>query len=392
MKSRKTIFKALALLLILTILPSPVSVGADGNGHDAPGTAYYSDWLKLENQLVTPENPDQTSGTSDLRQLLQEAALLDAEGTLLAENGVWPVEPDGSYQIRLRFSETPGNGQLQFDAENTPLVFQLPEGLKAGKEYLQLPVRIELGTGESAEAACIYNTSTGILSVDWDSNGSASEQIRTAEDASFELVIPAAFEDNTDKLAFADHLAVSLQRAETGIKSSRGPVRSAPDESSDLADFLDSIEVEGAEIVNGKYVIQEGVPYTITMHFSEKTNGIQFDVDADHNVLTYQLPDGFNSISTNGTGVISGADGDIPFSYVYSGGTVTVTLDKTSPGYASFLNSENAKLDLNVTGTISKDKLVFSSEVSGEFDINDTHEVTVSKTGNYDPELNKIKF
>ncbi len=168
--------------------------------------------------------------------------------------------------------------------------------------------------------------------------------------------------------------------------------RSESGRSSDLADFLDGIEVTGVEPNEGVYTILEGVPYTIQMHFSEKTDGIQFEAGTDGCVLTYKLPAGFKPIQTGGSGYLTGNGGIVQFDYEIIDGTLTVTLDKTSPGYLSFLNAENTKIDLYISGIITQEEVLFSSEVTGDFNIDNTHQVTVQKTGSYDAARNQIKF
>ena len=166
--------------------------------------------------------------------------------------------------------------------------------------------------------------------------------------------------------------------------------RSAQGKSSDLTDFLDSVDIVGAEKnEEGKYVIIEGVPYTIQMNFSEKVNSVQFD---ETNSLIYRFPDGFTPNPSSGTVEMTGNAGVVRFNYVISGDTLTVTFDETSPGYSSFITSENAQFEIHATGVISKEVIEFSSEVSGEFDLDDSREVSVRKVGEYDAALNKIKF
>ncbi len=370
MKNRYRIYKLPALLLTLVLVLGTVSTGESDT--------VYSDWLRLDG---LPENRD----TRDLSLFLREAALLDAGGNLLSEDGVWPVEKDQVYQVRLRFRETPGNGDLQFDTEHMPLIYRLPEGLSIGDKSLAMPVRIELDGGGAVGAVCACDAAAGVLNVSWDAGGAASEQIRAAEGAGFEVVIPAVF-GNADTLSFSDQLTVRLERA-------RNRTRSAPGHSSDLANFLDSIDIAGAEInEEGKYVIVAGFPYTIQMNFSEKADSLQFDDDPDGGGLVYHFPNGFTPNDTSGTIEITGDGGVVRLNYVISGNTMTVTIDETSPGYPSFITSETVQFEIHVTGLISEEEIAFSSEVSGEFEFDDSREVSVQKVGTYDAALNKIRY
>ncbi|MBQ6174622.1 MAG: hypothetical protein IJK28_08360 [Clostridia bacterium] len=217
MKNRKRICKVSAMLLILALLLGTVSTGVNENGSGA----VYSDWLHLD-ELLGSEEVAEPSGTRDLRTLLRDAVLLDADGTVLSEDGVWPVTPDASLRVRLGFREMPGDESLQFDAENPPLVFPLPKGMSAGDENLTLPLRISADSGESAEAVCLYDAAENTLIVSWDPESGAAELILASESASFDVVIPAVFSD-ADTLVFADHLTVSLVRTESAPLTAQGP-------------------------------------------------------------------------------------------------------------------------------------------------------------------------
>lgn len=161
--------------------------------------------------------------------------------------------------------------------------------------------------------------------------------------------------------------------------------------SSDLADFLDSVVITGAELnEQGQYVILQGVPYTIQMNFSEKTGGLQFGA----NPLVYHFPDGFspNPTPTPGTVEMDSEGGVVRLNYVISGDTLTVTIDETSPGYSSYEISESVQFEIHATGVIDQEQIQFTQDVIGYFDLDETREVSVQKIGTYDPVLNKVKF
>ena len=167
-------------------------------------------------------------------------------------------------------------------------------------------------------------------------------------------------------------------------------LRAGQGQSDDLAAFLDSIDITGAVLnPDGQYVIVDGVPYSIRMHFSEKINGLQFDTGS---ALTYDFPGGFTPQDTSGRFEMTGNGGPVWVDYVIRGNRLTVTFDQTSPGYPYFINSEDAQFEILATGLIRESVIEFSSEVTGEFEIDDEHEVTVRKIGEYDGVLNKIKF
>ena len=117
--------------------------------------------------------------------------------------------------------------------------------------------------------------------------------------------------------------------------------------SDDLADFLDSVVISGAELNDqGQYVILQGVPYTIQMNFKEETAGVQF---ATPGPLTYQFPGGFTPMDASGTVEMTGDGGIVRFDYVISGNTLTVSDRLARPGQAYTL-SFTAYIAQKVTG------------------------------------------
>lgn len=362
MKNTKHI-KIVALFLILTLLLSIVNTGT--NESSDTGEKVYSDWIRIETPLDSEEDPD-ALGSRDLRPLLRDAVLLDAEGIPLAKGDeVWPVEPEGPYRVRLSFRD------LQPATEGEPLVFPLPKGLSVGDENLSLPVRLELETGETLETVCAYDAGSGTLSLDWDSGA-----------ASLEVEFPAVFGD-VDALAFADQLTVSLLPA--AMKS-----RSTQDPGSDLRNFLTDFSVSGVNQEDGTYTIQAGAPYTIKLHFEEAPGGLQFN---EHQLI-YHFPQGFtpSPSSLEGTINLTGEGGVVACNYVIDEDTITITIDETSPAYQSFIQSETAEFDFWVSGIISQDKIEFSDQVTGDFNIDTSCDVTVKKVGSYDAGRNQVKY
>ena len=136
------------------------------------------------------------------------------------------------------------------------------------------------------------------------------------------------------------------------------------EQTNDLKDLLDSVTITGAEMENGKYKVKTDVEYKINMHFTEKTNGIQFN----ENSLTYSFADiGFNPGNASGRRSIKSSSGkDLYFDYTIQGGVMTITWDKNSEGYADFLNAENTVLDVEIIGIFNKSKVSFSDTVIEE--------------------------
>ena len=160
--------------------------------------------------------------------------------------------------------------------------------------------------------------------------------------------------------------------------------------SNNLGDFLDSIDFSGVEKdENGKYIVKQGVPYTMQMNFSEKTNGVQF---TEGQSLTYTFPDGFEPLATSGDVTMTGPGGPVTFHYEVSGNGLTVTFDRTSEGYQAFAKSEGAEFEVHIAGVISKEEINFNTSTTGNFSIDTAAGISVNKRGSYDPATNKIKY
>lgn len=181
------------------------------------------------------------------------------------------------------------------------------------------------------------------------------------------------------------------QSGAQGMRQTLNANRSAQGQSSNLADFLTFINISGAKMNDaGQYVIHAGVPYSVQMNFKEIVNGLQFDNDG---VWSYTFPNGFTPLATSGRFNIGGENDAVWLDYAISGETLTVTVDRTqSPGYQSFLISENVNFEIHAEGIINKNEIEFSSEVTGSFHIDESSNVSVRKVGTYDAALNKIKF
>ena len=198
-------------------------------GEAAPGTSVFSEWLRLDDMAQTggtsapEEGPDAPAGPQDLSSLLREVTLLDGNGAVIpAEENVWPVKEGADYRLRLRFGETPSSEALQFSPESGSMIYRLPEGLSAGEEDLTLPLLLPPEGAESAETACAYSAAERTLVIAWSSESSLAEEVLASEEASFEVEIPAFF-NQTEQLVFAEHCIMGLQWAHLQPLIAEGP-------------------------------------------------------------------------------------------------------------------------------------------------------------------------
>ena len=153
MKNRTKLRRLSAVLLALIILVSVSATGSD-TGFAQEEQVVYSDW-------VEPAPPagktEENGGTADLNELLWDAALLDGKGNSQPADSVWTVTEGSSYQLSLRFRETPGNEVLQFRTDGAPLVYPLPAGITAGESGLPQSVRFDVNKETDPEAPCVLD-------------------------------------------------------------------------------------------------------------------------------------------------------------------------------------------------------------------------------------------
>ncbi len=360
------------MVMILALLLSGVSRGADENDSEAQARV-YSDWLRL----------------GDLLEASFETAPLTAEGP----DYVITVTPTADARIpkgaRLTASEL-GEKDARHHAllQEAALIFGCaPEALTHSRLF---DLAIETPDGSAVQPAVPVQVRIRYAEPLLFEAAQRFLVVHLGEDGGdpLEPVAEGPAEGGVDTFTFTAG-AFSLY----GIVSSPLEGDRSAGESTNLADFLDSVVITGADLnEDGKYVIHQGVPYTIQLNFSEKAGSLQFNDDPDSGGLVYEFPEGFTPHPGTGTVEMTGAAGVMRFNYEITEDRLVVTFDETSPGYAAFLASETAQFEIHATGIIDKEEIAFSSEITGEFDIDDTRKLSVEKTGSYDEESNRVKF
>lgn len=151
---------------------------------------------------------------------------------------------------------------------------------------------------------------------------------------------------------------------------------------------------------DGSYTVELGKDYEVDLEFRE-TKGNQFPADG----FTYQLPSGINPVATKG-------DLSIEFSIVEDGnvvkktlsgnhytiasdGTVTVTWNTNdSDVYSAFEDSGNVGFTLKFSASFdgTSTELTFSDTVKTIIKVDDSTNVIVNKSGQYNPETNKVEY
>lgn len=169
-------------------------------------------------------------------------------------------------------------------------------------------------------------------------------------------------------------------------------------ESDDLRDFLTKVTVSGAQLQDGKYVVEQGKTYAVTLSFKETAN-LQFD---NEETLTYQLPDGIvvpeQRIRTIYIAIVSaGVTYEIPATEtVNTDGSITVVFDQDDPNYHKLASATNVGFRSLVYG-------YFTDEIEGQdwgekidrdilIDSVDHSDVFTEKNGTFDEETGRYTY
>ncbi|MBQ8304746.1 MAG: hypothetical protein IJX90_00795 [Blautia sp.] len=169
---------------------------------------------------------------------------------------------------------------------------------------------------------------------------------------------------------------------------------------SDLAAYMTEISINGDAYTNseGEWVAKSGKPYEITMYFAE-SSGNQFP---DSGTMTYNIPIGFSAddfsdktISINVTdagGHVHTLPGNV---YSVTGGVLTFNWNEAGgEAYEQLKAAGNAAFSLAISGEFSKDadSVKFGANTDTEVQIDNTSEVTIRKSGNFDREKGVIHY
>ena len=167
------------------------------------------------------------------------------------------------------------------------------------------------------------------------------------------------------------------------------------DISYDMRDAVSSVSVEG--LSGDTWTVKEGETYNLNISFEETPSVVQFPTTG--NVLEYQLPNNFTP----------GALTDQPVTLTYTeasvvhtitGCTYSVTPDGkarihlTDEAKQKLAESGDGKLSIRISGqfTQSNQHTDFGGGYEKNIQVNNTHDVTVKKSGQYHSEDNKVHY
>ncbi len=170
--------------------------------------------------------------------------------------------------------------------------------------------------------------------------------------------------------------------------------------STDLAQFLSSVTIEGAtKNEDGSYSLYPGTEYKLELNFEEedKINGYQFD---DVGPLTFALPQGFEAITTNGSCDISCKDAD-GNSYLVSGnmwkienGKLVFNWNVDDKHFDVLKAAANAEFKIYLQGKVAENatEIEWGDKAGTKITIDTSNNVSVKKEGNLDLANDKINY
>lgn len=241
--------------------------------------------------------------------------------------------------------------------------------------------------------------------VEIEPNGSVSVEIK------FEQPIAMEEGDNLQVLHFADEdmaqpeaVDAVLEGDIVAFSSSEfskyviTTTRSTWQESTDLSKFLMNATVSGATMQDGKYVVEAGKPYGMTLTFKEN-NSWQFDNDA---TLEYNIPNGLvipeTRQSTITINVVSaGKTYAVPATLtVNTDGKLTIKIDENSESFPRLANANNVSLraEFQVIFDGSKTNIEFGNSVTKEvlIDTVDHSDAYAEKSATFDAQTGTYHY
>ena len=202
-----------------------------------------------------------------------------------------------------------------------------------------------------------------------------------------EEAIPAEINVKSEEAAVA---------ASTTEESSRALMAGDAASSTNLADFLVSVECDAPIDENGNYIINPNSTYEVSFSFREDED-IQFENDRD---LTYTLPEGLiapdigatsfdiSIVDGEGSAVISGN------TYEVADGVLTVRFNQNDTNInrlkalanVAFMVQMGVQIDENVSS------IVFNSDIEKEFVFETNSDLTIDKSVSYDMDADTASY
>lgn len=170
--------------------------------------------------------------------------------------------------------------------------------------------------------------------------------------------------------------------------------------SSDLRNFVDKVEIEGAKMESGRQVLYPGEKYMFQLTFSESLER-QMEPDGEGK-LTYQFPSQvLPTEMADGTFTIDVREGGKSYSvkgntFTVEGNTLTVTINKNSQYYDKLCSAGDVSFKLEMQGKIAEnptgDKIDFGNGKELPVTYPDKATVSTTKTGSYNKTTGEVTY
>ena len=170
--------------------------------------------------------------------------------------------------------------------------------------------------------------------------------------------------------------------------------------SSDLRNFVDKVEIEGAKMESGRQVLYPGEKYMFQLTFSESLER-QMEPDGEGK-LTYQFPSQvLPTEMADGTFTIDVREGGKSYSvegntFTVQGNTLTVTINTASPYYDKLCSAGDVSFKLEMQGKIAEDSTGDKIDFGNGKELPVTYPkgatVSTTKTGSYNKATGEVTY
>ena len=170
--------------------------------------------------------------------------------------------------------------------------------------------------------------------------------------------------------------------------------------SSDLRNFVDKVEIEGANTENGRQVLYPGEKYMFQLTFSESLER-QMETDGEGK-LTYQFPSQvLPTEKADGIFIIDVREGGRSYSvegntFTVQGDKLTVTINTASPNYDKLCSAGDVSFKLEMEGKIAEDSTGDKIDFGNGKELPVTYPkgatVSTTKTGSYDKATGEVTY
>ena len=249
----------------------------------------------------------------------------------------------------------------------------------------------------------------------WASEVPQEETILSDESVADEALVGGALSDgevlsSAEQTAKTEEILPAEQTAETEDKAdlSEDLLEEEYEEESlvgassqNLMDYITDVTIAGADVdpATGDYTVMAGQEYEIILHF-EETEALQFPVD--NLTMTYQLPYGVSAdnqsdfldiVVTDNHGQTFTVSNNA-YSIDAGASLITYTWNNSDPNWSKLTQATNAEFGMKFKGKFDGffQEIDFGNGIVKHVEVDDTHDVKVSKDGYMDMNNKKAVF